>query len=192
MPEPNHVVVGVHGLSAKPPLEHHQADWISAIREGLSRNFAVDVAPERIAFDLVYWADWLDRPAIVPAQDDEPYVPAAGTGPLPSYQQRWRDVALREGLGLIEHKVDWVKGAPPVEWIRARAGLDEVGWAFLKLRLIDLGTYYSEEVNALICASALPTGWSSTKTSGSCWSRTRWARSSPMMCCAISDANSGG
>jgi hypothetical protein len=142
MPGQNHVVIGVHGLSSKPALEQHREDWIRSIREGLSRNFALDVAPEQIAFDLVYWADWLGRPAL--AEDLEPYVAATGAGPLPSYQQRWFDGALREALERIEDPINWVKASSEFDWVRQQTGLDTVGLAFLQRRLVDLGTYYSD------------------------------------------------
>ncbi len=142
MPAQSHVVIGVHGLSSKPPQQQHREDWIRAIREGLSRNFAVEVEPERLAFDLVYWADWLDRLAL--AEDLEPYVAAAGTGPLPSYQQRWSDVALRRALEAAGDPIDWVKASREFDWVREQTGLDAIGLAFLQKRLVDLGTYYSD------------------------------------------------
>jgi hypothetical protein len=145
MPAQSHVVIGIHGLSSKPPPEPHSRDWGRAICEGLTRNLAVNVAPERLGFELVYWADWLGRPAIPPNEDSEPYEPAAGTGPLPLYRQRFVDAAARKVLDSFADPIDWVGGAPPLDWIRRHTGLDDAGAALMQKRLVDLGTYYREK-----------------------------------------------
>jgi lecithin:cholesterol acyltransferase len=144
MPEPSHVLVGVHGLSRKPEPDQHKRDWIEAIREGLRRNFALDVTADRLAFDLVYWADWLGRKPYGPGEDTEPYVAAAGSGPLPQYRQRWSDTLLREGLDQIGDPLDWAKSAQSIEWVRRHTGVDDIGFALLQARLVDLGTYYAD------------------------------------------------
>jgi hypothetical protein len=142
MPMPGHVIIGVHGLSAKPPEKEHREAWCLAICEGLQRNLNVSVAPERLGLELVYWADWLDRPATEPGKDEEPYLPAEGNGPLPSYRQRWFDDDLRKVLDRVANPIDWAKSAPPTDWIREHTGLDDVGVLLLQKRLVDLGTYY--------------------------------------------------
>ena len=139
-----HVVIGVHGLSPKPTEDILTRYWVDSICEGLRRNFAVEVPPGRLGFDLVYWADWLGRPPYREGEDPEPYKADAGSGPFPAYSFRWIDPAVRTALGLIENRVDWVAHTPPAEWIRERVGLDEIGLAFLRKRLVDLGTYYSD------------------------------------------------
>jgi Lecithin:cholesterol acyltransferase len=151
MPEPSHVVIGVHGLSRKPERDQHQGDWIKAIREGLTRNFGLDVPAARLAFDLVYWAGWLGREPYRPGEDTEPYVAAAGNGPLPQYRQRWSDAVLREGLDQIGDPLDWAVSARSVDWVRRHTGVDDIGLAFLQVRLVDLGTYYGNpEKRALL------------------------------------------
>jgi hypothetical protein len=142
MPTPNHVIIGVHGLSPKPPEDEHSKDWVRAICEGLKRNLNVDVAPERLGFQLVYWADWLERDPIKPSEDKEPYLPAEGTGPLLSYRERRRDEGLRKLLGEIAKPIDWANSAPSIDWIRKHTGLDDAGALLLQKRLVDLGTYY--------------------------------------------------
>jgi len=144
MPTPNYVIIGVHGLSPKPPKKEHSEAWALAICEGLRRNFNLTVAPERLGLELVYWADWLGRPEIEPNKDKEPYLPAEGEGPLPSYRQRWFDDDLRDALGNVAKPVDWAKSAPPTDWIRQHTGLDDVGVLLLQKRLVDLGTYYAD------------------------------------------------
>ena len=144
MPTSSHVIIGVHGLSPKPPKKEHSVGWVLAIGEGLRRNLNLDVAPERLGFELVYWADWLGRASIEPEKDNEPYLPAEGEGPLPSYQQRWLDDGLRDALGKVARPIDWVNSAPPTDWIREHTGLDDAGVLLLQKRIVDLGTYYSD------------------------------------------------
>lgn len=141
---PSHVVIGIHGLSPKPEPGPHSKDWISAICEGLSRNFAVNVDATRFGFELVYWADWLGHAAIKTGEDREPYERLAGTGPLPWYRQRLTDEATRRALDAFADPMDWVKGTPSLDWIRRHTGLDDIGTAILQRKLVDLGTYYRE------------------------------------------------
>lgn len=151
MPEPSQVIIEVHGLSRKPPEDQHRDDWVKAIQEGLRRNFAVDVAAARLALDLVYWANWLGREPYGPGEDTEPYVAAAGSGPLPQYRQRWTDTLLREGLDQIGEPLDWAKSAQSIDWVRRHTGVDDIGLTLLKARLVDLGTYYADaEKRALL------------------------------------------
>jgi hypothetical protein len=137
----NYVIIGVHGLSWKPPHDEHKPAWEGAICEGLWRNFRVD-AKERLNFDLVYWADWVPRP---PQVDQEPYVPMPDGGPLPRYEQRWFDDTLTKFLDEVGDPIDWAKAAPPTNWIRQHTGLDELGVRVIQKRLVDLGTYYRNE-----------------------------------------------
>jgi hypothetical protein len=140
----NHVVIGIHGLSRKPPEQQHSKDWISAICEGLRRNCAVSVEADRLGFELVYWAGWLERPPYGPGEDKEPYVIAADSGPLPSYRQRLVDKAARKALDELADPIDWVGGTPPLDWIRRHTGLDDVGTALLQKKIVDLATYYAD------------------------------------------------
>ena len=82
-PTSNQVIVGVHGLSRKPPEPQLTDDWLRSLREGLGRNDGLDVAPERLGLELVYWADWLKAQPYGPGEDNEPYMPAPGNGPCP-------------------------------------------------------------------------------------------------------------
>jgi hypothetical protein len=90
-PTSSHVIVGVHGLSRKPPQPQLAEDWDRSLREGLGRNDGLDLTPERLGLELVYWADWLQVPPYGPGEDPEPYTPAPGAGPLPEYRKRWCD-----------------------------------------------------------------------------------------------------
>ena len=76
------VIIGIHGLANKPPVDEKTRWWNAAIAEGLARNEGL--ANAEFAFEFVYWAD-LRYDA--PLQGDaiiEPYRPHDGSGPLPS------------------------------------------------------------------------------------------------------------
>jgi hypothetical protein len=76
------VIIGIHGLANKPPVDEKTRWWKSAIAEGLTRN--VGLAAPDFAFEFVYWAD-LRYEAPLPVDGNrEPYRPHDGTGPLPS------------------------------------------------------------------------------------------------------------
>jgi hypothetical protein len=144
MPTPNRVIIGVHGLSPKPPEKEHGEAWALAISEGLRRNLNITVAREQLGFELVDWADWLGRDAIKPGEDKEPYLPAEGEGPLPGYRQRWFDDGLGDALGKVAKPIDRVKSAPLTDWVREHTDIDEAGAFLLEKKIVDLGTYYAE------------------------------------------------
>ncbi len=59
-----HVIIGIHGLSNKPPENDLRDGWLKAIKEGLAKNVGED-QPE-FDFELFYWASHL-----YPAPDTE-------------------------------------------------------------------------------------------------------------------------
>lgn len=127
------VIIGIHGLGNKPGNPPHAEDWRRAILEGLRRNNSLDLPEEALRFELVYWRDW-NYPEPI-AEDDEPYEPADGSGPLPGYRQHWPDIFLREGLELL---------GDPLDWAKRHFGIDRLADAFLERRLPDLGLYYGD------------------------------------------------
>jgi pimeloyl-ACP methyl ester carboxylesterase len=140
----SHVILGVHGLSRKPPKDQHGGDWCQAIQEGLTRNYGLDLGSDQVGLDLVYWADWLGREAYGEGEDTEPYAPAPGSGPLPAYRDRWYDQVVVDLLDHVADPIDWAKSQEPIEWLRRYVGLDEIAARFLQSRLVDLGTYYGD------------------------------------------------
>ena len=79
MPTPNYVIIGVHGLSPKPPKKEHSEAWALAICEGLRRNFNLTVAPERLGirrFGRLHWTLALITPAHVPDAQHSPGIQA--------------------------------------------------------------------------------------------------------------------
>lgn len=96
-----YLIIGIHGLSNKPPASRLKAWWTEAIVEGLRRNLERSGG---IAFDLAYWADLMYDAPLDP--DPEPYAPAAGTGPLPrrqdSSRRRIKDQSKAAAVGLAD------------------------------------------------------------------------------------------
>ena len=144
-PTSNQVIVGVHGLSRKPPEPQLTDDWLRSLREGLGRNDGLDVAPERLGLELVYWADWLQAQPYGPGEDPEPYTPAPGTEALPGYKNRWFDQVLVDVLDRVTDPLDWGGALEPLDALKRYVGLDEVATRLLQKRLVDLGTYYLDQ-----------------------------------------------
>jgi hypothetical protein len=106
------VIIGIHGLANKPPIQVKTQWWKAAILEGLTRNCARTV--NTLEFDLVYWADILHKKeGPLEANDNpEPYYPENGSGGFPAYDhQTWteflRDIAAT-GIDKAGHFIDWV------------------------------------------------------------------------------------
>jgi hypothetical protein len=82
------IIIGIHGLLNKPPKADLESDWRKAIEEGLERNFDLN---EEVPFRMVYWADVRHESPL--SDNDEPYVKAAGDGPLKRYDPGFLDKA---------------------------------------------------------------------------------------------------
>lgn len=93
------LIIGVHGLGNKPRPKVVEDWWIAAIAEGLSRHGRGKKL--KVRFELVYWADLMYPEPLRVADIGEPYVPAAGEGPLPRGVVSIRKLAAgrtREGM----------------------------------------------------------------------------------------------
>ena len=55
----NYSIIGIHGLRPKPPMTVLRRGWLTALQEGLRKNHQLPIQAEDLAFELVYWADWL-------------------------------------------------------------------------------------------------------------------------------------
>lgn len=127
-----HLIIGIHGLSNKPPAAALAEGWEQAIREGLKRN--MDVHPTSLNFHSVYWADVMyDEPI---ENNPEPYHEAPGDGPLPIYEDSWRDVLRARAKDIGGSALDATK-----RWF----GIDAVADEILEHKLEDLSRYYNEE-----------------------------------------------
>jgi triacylglycerol esterase/lipase EstA (alpha/beta hydrolase family) len=95
-------IIGIHGLDNKPEPAVLSAWWKASIEEGLARHGAG--RKPKFRFELVYWADLIYPEPADPASLTEPYVPAAGEGPLPRgglSVTRMTAARVREGTGRV-------------------------------------------------------------------------------------------
>ncbi len=74
------VVIGIHGLANKPPIDEKTRWWRASIAEGLVRNEGL--SDPRFDFEFVYWADLRYEAPLAADDNQEPYRPYDGTGPL--------------------------------------------------------------------------------------------------------------
>lgn len=71
--EQDSVIIGIHGLANKPPVEEKTRWWKAAIAEGLARHAGyLDPA---FAFAFVYWADLRYETPLSEDMNREPYRP---------------------------------------------------------------------------------------------------------------------
>jgi lecithin:cholesterol acyltransferase len=104
------LIIGIHGLNNKPAPDILRAWWLAAIDEGISRNCEGQGAD--LDLELAYWADLMYSAPAAPAEQAEPYIAAAGSGPLPRAGMSLRRAAktrIQEGVGKVLEKV---LGAP--------------------------------------------------------------------------------
>lgn len=100
------VIIGIHGLDNKPEPALLREWWKASIEEGLARHGGG--RKPRFRFELVYWADLIYPEPLEAASLDDPYVPAAGEGPLPRgglSVRRMTVARVREGTGRVLAKV---------------------------------------------------------------------------------------
>jgi hypothetical protein len=130
------IVVGIHGLANKPPVDEKRRWWEAAIREGLRRNREhLEVEP---AFAFIYWADLrYDRP-LGPEENKEPYEPDPGSGPFPGHADVEPDLR-NQVLSYLYRGIDWVE---------AKTGVTTVDDLILEYRFDDLWHYHSEDAFA--------------------------------------------
>ena len=127
------VIIGIHGLANKPPLEEKRKWWKAAIVEGLDRNHGC--TPGELAFEFVYWADLRYDEPIDPLEYDEPYYVDEGHGPFPRHE-------ASEDHRLANKAVEAVyKG---IDWIETKTGVTPVDDMILEYGFDDLWHYYSE------------------------------------------------
>ena len=133
--ETNRIVIGIHGLSNKPPRETLETDWKKAIQEGLQRNEGRTAGD--IPFELVYWRDWNYPNPKTLAEIDEPYRRAHGDDPLPTYKDGFWDTLRAEASEL---------GGGASDWLKQRFGVStEIIDQVLGLKFRDLALYYDDD-----------------------------------------------
>lgn len=125
----DHIILGIHGLSNKPPADQLAQGWLAAMLEGLRINTGNDLAPEDLNFGLIYWADLMYEQ---PDPNPELYREAT-PGALKTYNDNWWD-GLRAWAGsAIDDVID--------KW-RQDYGMNELAEKLLRLKLEDLSLYY--------------------------------------------------
>ncbi len=98
------IVIGVHGLSNKPPADILYDDgWVKAIQEGLLKNQGV--ADKSFEFEGVYWAK-LNYPE--PKTDADIYRPAEPVA-IRSYNDSRVDDLVRHVEDAGGKLFDWLK-----------------------------------------------------------------------------------
>lgn len=126
------LILGIHGLANKPPLDEKMRWWKSAIVEGLSRNCGC--SPGDARFEFVYWADLRYDHPLAEDENREPYYPDPGTGPFPDAGQA-EDQPVNAVLGAVYRGIDWIE---------TKTGVTAVDDLILEHRFDDLWHYHSE------------------------------------------------
>jgi hypothetical protein len=129
----SHIIIGIHGLANKPTEQVLESWWRAAILEGLQRNQGRQPGRD-IAFDLVYWRDWNYLAPVPTAENDEPYLEAPGSGPLPTYADGFWDLLRAEAGDLV---------GDPLDWLKRSFGIGETAQVVLERKLPDLALYYA-------------------------------------------------
>ena len=130
------VIIGIHGLANKPPVDEKTRWWRDAITEGLSRNEGLDGAAFGFAF--VYWADLRYETPLASDALAEPYRPQAASEPLP---------AEADAPGLTGQDVLATLYAG-IDRIEALTGITLVDDVILEHRFDDLWHYHGERAFA--------------------------------------------
>lgn len=128
-----YLIMKIHGLANKPPAAQLEAGCRKAILEGLKRNCGN--TEQQIEFASIYWADVCYKEEGAKDPDDEPYIAAPGTGPLPKYEDRWIDHLKETGLSL---------GGSALDWGKHYADAHRIADTVLQKKLKDLHRYYNE------------------------------------------------
>ncbi|MBB2964630.1 alpha/beta hydrolase [Methylobacterium sp. R2-1] len=127
------VIIGIHGLANKPPVDEKTRWWKAAIVEGLTRNMGLaDPAP---AFEFVYWADLRYDAPLSEDLNREPFLPYEGVGPLPGGEEAPATTA-KDILAPVYAGIDKVEEA---------TGVTLVDDLILEHRFDDLWHYHAEQ-----------------------------------------------
>jgi hypothetical protein len=123
------LILGVHGLSNKPPSALVESWWMQALLEGLQANRQLSLP--LLPFRLVYWADVLYS---APTDVSTPYAPAP-PGALKRYEDHWADVFLSTILDV---------GGDMLWTLKQLTGMTELAQEVLRRKLSDLYLYYTD------------------------------------------------
>jgi hypothetical protein len=129
------VIIGIHGLANKPPVDEKTRWWRDAIAEGLSRNAGLDAA---FRFAFVYWADLRYEAPLASDAIAEPYRPQAEAGPLPTEAEA-PGLTGQDLLATLYAGIDRIEEA---------TGITLVDDVILEHRFDDLWHYHGERAFA--------------------------------------------
>jgi pimeloyl-ACP methyl ester carboxylesterase len=127
------VIIGIHGLANKPPVDEKTRWWKAAIAEGLARNEGL--ADAAFDFEFVYWADLRYETPLASDALDEPYRPYEGTEPLPCEEDAPK-LTGQDVLGVVYEGIDRIEEA---------TGVTLVDDLILEHRFDDLWHYHVEQ-----------------------------------------------
>jgi hypothetical protein len=130
------VIIGIHGLANKPPVDEKTRWWKAAIAEGLTRNEGL--AEPAFAFEFVYWADLRYEAPLASDALDEPYRPYGGSEPPPSEEDAPK-LTGQDLLGFVYEGIDRIQEA---------TGVTLVDDLILEHRFDDLWHYHVEQTFA--------------------------------------------
>lgn len=129
------MIIGIHGLSNKPPRHILQEWWLASINEGLEKNGASPLSNDSL--QMVYWADEM---YVNPLTEDAPE-PFKLTQP---YIRLKEDVFKRYDPNLL----DWLRdeSSDLIDDILDRTGIiDQIANPVLSLKLKDLAVYWDDK-----------------------------------------------
>ncbi len=134
------LVIGIHGLSNKPPQRLLTHWWRKAIEEGLTK---IDKSPTKFDFKMLYWADLLySKPLSLKAKDPD--------DPLHINEPYVSEKQLKEHVkkGLVQIFKNLIQYIKEIVFL-SRLGLNKFRRPFnaiVKIGFKDLDTYYNEEI----------------------------------------------
>ncbi|MFY0650941.1 MAG: hypothetical protein JXQ96_02860 [Cyclobacteriaceae bacterium] len=134
------IIIGIHGLSNKPPRRLLAKWWRKSIRDGLFRHFSLR---KHFRFRLVYWSDVIyEKPQDPTIKDkshprflDEPYVPFQSS--LKTSLGSWGKILFDR----FEHVIDGLFLSKN-SWINLNYITDKI----LRRKYRDLDIYYRDDL----------------------------------------------
>ena len=135
------VIVGIHGLANKPPVDEKTRWWRAAISEGLARNEGLTNAALRVRLRLL-GRPALRRAALRRRPSSNPNRPHDGTGPLPGREDAPL-LTVPDVLATVYEGIDRIEEA---------TGITLVDDLILEHRFDDLWHYHVEQSFAPPCS----------------------------------------
>lgn len=125
------IIIGIHGLSNKPPPADLAEYWQLALLEGLAKNTSIHL--QSLPFSLVYWAD-----VVYEHYDSgaESRYQEASPGALRRYRDHWIAHIRSQALDFFGSEIDILKEI---------FGIDQTAELFLKWQFQELARYYTNE-----------------------------------------------